>query len=105
MLYKVIESNSTGFELTPKPTGRWYRGRSSTHFIPQVISLEKLAAEIQKGVIAPELVEYMKKIKPDPRYRYILVAPLGASMLGGAIKPLKMPKFFNIILIRIQTYL
>jgi len=83
MLYKVIESNSTGFELTPKPTGRWYRGRSSTHFIPQVISLEKLAAEIQKGVIAPELVEYMKKIKPDPRYRYILVAPLGASEYWG----------------------
>ena len=82
-MYKVIESNSTGFELTPKPTGRWYRGRSSTHFIPQLISLEKLAAEIQKGVIAPELVEYMKRVKPDPRYRYILVAPLGASEYWG----------------------
>ena len=82
-MYKVVESNSTGFELTPKPTGRWYRGKSSTHFIPQVISLEKVAAEIQKGVIAPELVEYMKKIKPDPRYRYILVAPLGASEYWG----------------------
>lgn len=52
------------------------------NFLYSSIDLEKTAGTFKES-LSPEIKKYIKEIKPDPKYIYVLATPLGASEYYG----------------------